>query len=155
MAATVKTFLKFALCLTLLSVAGCRVIIIEENVGDSSDVTVKIIIKHENRDAHSNLRHNKEHAHKEIAHPKDYISMDRKSYQHEMDGRNDLNNSANRRLLPDNLFEETSKYHQESRVSNQEPPEYIPELTSRTGINVGSCPKNYIRRGLLCLKNNS
>lgn len=150
MAITVKNIVKLALCVNLLLVVQCRVIKIEEDVGDSSDVTAKIIIKHENKDANYKLRHDKEHTHK-IAHPTEHRTLQDRSNHFEMDGHHNLQNSEKKSLLPDNLFEETDNEQEKSSVSNQKPPEF----KSRSGIEVGSCPQGFIRRGLLCFPNNS
>lgn len=127
---------------------------IEEDVGDSSDVSVKIIIKHESRDAQLNLGHNKEGAREETAYPIGYTPMETSSIYSGINGHHNLDNRTRKSLLPDNLFESDLE-SEKSSGSSQKPTEFIPEFKSRSGIEVGSCPQGFIRRGMLCLPNNS
>ncbi|CAH2052475.1 unnamed protein product, partial [Iphiclides podalirius] len=162
MNSTVKTYLKLALCVTLVLGVECRVIKIDEDVGDYDDLTVKIIIKHQKRDAHPKLRH-KEHIPTEKGHPTNHNKMDTKTDP--PNGHDDLDrffadldkNVMPMSSLPDNLFEDDSEQHGpgSTEESHHNPAmEPIPEFKPRIGIQVGSCPQGYIRRGMLCLPNN-
>ncbi|CAH2052477.1 unnamed protein product, partial [Iphiclides podalirius] len=161
MALAVNTYIKLALCVTLLLGVECRVIKIEEDGGGSSDFTAKILIKYEKRDILPKLRH-KEHMRPEIVYSLEHKNMNTKTDDppetNDYDDIDSFKSVMPKSSLPDNLFEENSEQNEARSMgwSHYNPAlEPIPDFTPRVGINYGYCPQGHIRLGNDCFPNSN
>ncbi|CAG5047555.1 unnamed protein product [Parnassius apollo] len=144
----------------------CRVIKIEDD-SDSSDIVVKVIIKHERKDGQYRSKQDieaKEIKQKGISQPTEHKIRHKSSEDAtDMDAHRDKDIASflahigdfATNDLPDNLFEgsENEESTESSKPEANKHPvsEFVPDFRSRTGILVGSCPSGHIRRGSLCL----
>lgn len=170
-------YLKFTLCFVLLVSLECRVIKIIDDEDSNNDIVVKIILKNKKRE-HSKVKKDEDTKLKEVLDETDKekaeaklreIIEEMKNEMHKKSDKNegheedtnvlsgDNNFELSKKELPDN-FKESEDEPRDSISDNlidKETPqltsEFVPKLNSRSGIQVGSCPSGFIRRGPLCL----
>lgn len=114
MGLAVKTYFYLALCVTLLWGVESRMINIEEDAGNTSDVLVKIFIKHSITDVNMKSEQDNGNTREEITHQLEQNTAVGVNPREHLEERNyvdsfptDLVSHKRRSLLPVTLFEET------------------------------------------------